>query len=128
MLMFFTVLQIIIALILIIVVIFQTSSTSSTNLVSTSSYNSFFASKSNSNPLNKLTMIIGAFLFINSLIIGIFNYKNNNSISDLAKSLEKIDTSNNISLTPNADKTKTKKPKNKDLGNANKDIIPLVNK
>ena len=85
MLMFFYILQFIIAFLLIVIVIFQKTE-GGTGLISSNMYNSFFSSKAFSvNPLTKVTVILGFLLFINSLVIGglvINKSKNTTSIAD----------------------------------------------
>jgi protein translocase SecG subunit len=75
MLTFFYILQIIIAAMLVVLVIFQKNE-GGTGLISSNQYNSFFSSKSfAANPLTRITVILGVLLFLNSIVIGIYNAK-----------------------------------------------------
>lgn len=64
------VLQFIVSVLLILMVMFQKTE-GGTGLVSSNQYNSFFANKALvSNPLTRITIILGAIFFLNSIAIG----------------------------------------------------------
>jgi preprotein translocase subunit SecG len=90
MLTFLYVLQVIVSLLLIVVVIFQKSE-GGASLVSSNSYNSFFANKTlTSNPLTKITIILGLVFFFNSIAIGGIQIAKVNNKSSIADKIEEI--------------------------------------
>jgi preprotein translocase subunit SecG len=87
---FFYIIQFIIAFGLILIIMFQKSE-GGTGLISSNQYNSFFSSRGLvSNPLTRVTIILGILFFINSIIIGGLHLAQNKSSDDLINKIEAI--------------------------------------
>jgi protein translocase SecG subunit len=93
MLVFLYSLHVIVSVLLILSIIFKKSE-NTTSLVSSNQYNSFFNNKiSVSDPLNKITVILGSLFFILCILISIFTSISYKSSNDILNTLEKINKS-----------------------------------
>lgn len=93
MLVFLYSLHVIVSVLLILSIIFKKSE-NTTSLVSSNQYNSFFNNKiSVSDPLNKITVILGSLFFVLCILISIFTSISYKSSTDIIKTLEKINQS-----------------------------------
>lgn len=93
MLVFLYSLHVIVSVLLILSIIFKKSE-NTTSLVSSNQYNSFFNNKiSVSDPLNKITVILGSLFFVLCILISIFTSISYKSSNDILNTLEKINKS-----------------------------------
>jgi protein translocase SecG subunit len=100
MLTFFYILQFVIAIALILIVMFQKSE-GGTGLISSNAYNSFFANKFiSSNPLTKITIILGVAFFLNAIVIGALNIVKIDKRTNLFETIEKVKEDNKEGQVP----------------------------
>ncbi|MGV3278420.1 preprotein translocase subunit SecG [Rickettsiales bacterium LUAb2] len=119
------VIQFIISALLIICIFFQKRE-EVTSLISSNVYNSMFKSVAvPSNPLTKITFILGALFFINSVFIGGVLIKHSKTDSKVIQNVEKYSTEkSNVTKTNNVNKPNNSKANN----NPNKlPSVPLGN-
>ncbi|MFL1781136.1 Preprotein translocase subunit SecG [Candidatus Hepatincolaceae symbiont of Richtersius coronifer] len=96
---FLYVLQFIITILLIVLVVFQKSE-GGTSLISSNQYNSFFANKSLvSNPLTRITIILGFAFFVNSIIIGGIHLRKSTTPSNLIEKIESVNKEPPLTIT-----------------------------
>lgn len=131
MLVFLYSLHLIVSVLLILSIIFKKSE-NTTSLVSSNQYNSFFNNKiSVSDPLNKITVILGSLFFVLCILISIFTSISYKSSNDILNTLEKINKSkvssesNNQQLEKNNTESVKKDTNIKENNNNKKKKAPL---